>query len=184
MIKSMTTALAVTLMTASCATGVPRGENTERNIQAALEEATSAAAPIAAKPVPVAAGPHLPQFDEERFDVNASNTPAGEFFMALVDGTRHNIVVHPDVTGSISLTLKNVNVNEVLDIVSDVYGYAYRRSGSGFIVLPASVQSRIFQIDYLNLQRSGSSRTRVSSGQVTESSRTGRNRGGIGGIGG
>ncbi|MEQ8204676.1 MAG: pilus (MSHA type) biogenesis protein MshL, partial [Woeseia sp.] len=122
------------------------------------------------------------QFDEERFDVNSSNTPAGEFFMALVDGTRHNIVVHPDVTGNVSLTLKNVNVNEVLDVVSDVYGYAYRRSGAGFIVLPASVQSRIFQIDYLNLQRSGSSRTRVSSGQVTESSRSGRNRGGIGGL--
>lgn len=183
MIRSVTTAVAVTLLTASCATGIPLGEQTERSIQGAMEEAKSpAAVPMAAKPAPVAAGPRLPQFDEERFDVNSSNTPAGEFFMALVDGTRHNIVVHPDVTGSISLTLKNVNVNEVLDIVSDVYGYAYRRSGSGFIVLPASVQSRIFQIDYLNLQRSGSSRTRVSSGQVTESSRSGRNRGGIGGL--
>ncbi|ANO52097.1 pilus (MSHA type) biogenesis protein MshL [Woeseia oceani] len=184
MIKNLATAVAVTLLTASCATGVPRGESTERSIQAAMDEARAPAParPAATKPDPVAAGPSLPQFDEERFDVNSSNTPAGEFFMALVDGTRHNIVVHPDVTGSVSLTLKNVNVNEVLDVVSDVYGYAYRRSGAGFIVLPASVQSRIFQIDYLNLQRSGSSRTRVSSGQVTESSRTGRNRGGIGGL--
>jgi MSHA biogenesis protein MshL len=185
MIRSITTAIALTLLTASCATGIPRGEQTERSIDEVLEQAKTPppAAPRAEPAQAQSATPRLPQFDEERFDVNSSNTPAGEFFMALVDGTRHNIVVHPDVTGSISLTLKSVNVNEVLEVVSDVYGYAYRQTGAGFIVLPASVQSRIFQIDYLNLQRSGSSRTRVSSGQVTESSRSGRgNRGGLGGL--
>lgn len=185
MIRSISTAIALALLTASCATGTLRGEQTERSIAGVLEE-VKAPAPVtpAAKPDPNAtATPRLPQFDDERFDVNSSNTPAGEFFMALVDGTRHNIVVHPDVTGSISLTLKNVNVNEVLEVVSDVYGYAYRQTGAGFIVLPASVQSRIFQIDYLNLKRSGTSRTRVSSGQVTESSRSNRgSRGGMGGL--
>lgn len=186
MIKNSLTALAITATSAACTMGMPLGDRTDSAIQETLQQAE---APPAAAPerrtVPVLpqAGPRLPQFDEARFDVNSSNTPAGEFFMALVDGTDHNIVVHPDVTGSISLTLKQVTVNEVLDVVSDVYGYAYRRTGAGFIVLPASVQSRIFQIDYLNLQRSGSSRTRVSSGQVSESSRSGRNgRGGIGGL--
>ncbi len=89
--------------------------------------------------------------------------------MALVDQTQHNIVVHPEVTGSISLMLQNVTVEEVLDVVSEVYGYNYRKSAAGYIVFPATLQSRIFQINYLNLQRSGVSRTRVSSGQVSES---------------
>lgn len=185
MIRNTTTAVAVAMLTVSCAVGIPRGEETGRKIQEALDEAQQpapAAAPqVAQEQVPVAMPP-VPQFAEERFDVNSSNTPAGDFFMALVEGTDHNIVVHPDVTGSISLNLKQVTVNEVLHVVSDVYGYAYRRTGAGFIVLPASVQSRIFQIDYLNLQRSGTSRTRVSSGQVSESSRQGRGRSGIGGI--
>lgn len=185
MIKNTMTALAICSLTAACTMGQPLGDRTERAIQESMQQAE--APPVATperRTVPVLpqAGPRVPQFDEARFDVNSSNTPAGEFFMALVDGTDQNIVVHPDVSGAISLTLKQVTVNEVLDVVSDVYGYAYRKTGAGFIVLPASVQSRIFQIDYLNLQRSGSSRTRVSSGQVSESARSGRGRGGIGAL--
>ncbi len=187
MIRSTMTALAGAMLATSCAmTGLPLGESTGRAIDDALAEVESPAPAAPAAPERPAPAPatSLPQFDEQRFDVNSSNTPAGEFFMALVEGTDQNIVVHPDVTGGISLTLRNVTVNEVLDVVSDVYGYAYRRSGASFIVLPASVQSRIFQIDYLNLTRNGSSRTRVSSGQVSESSRGGRFRGGAAGLGG
>lgn len=188
MIKKIFTAIATALLTASCAvTGSQLGQTTDREIREAMTEAQApppASAPAArATPSTPVAGTLVPDMGEERFDVNSSGTPAADFFMGLVDGTDHNIVVHPDVNGSISLTLKNVTVNEVLDVVSDVYGYAYRRTGAGFIVLPASVQSRIFQIDYLNLQRSGSSRTRVSSGQVSESNGSnGRNRSSMGGL--
>ena len=94
--------------------------------------------------------------------------------MALVDQTEHNIVVHPAVNGNISLMLQSVTVEEVLDVVSEVYGYNYRRGPAGYIVFPATLQSRIFQIDYLNLQRSGVSRTRVSSGQVSEARQNGQ----------
>ncbi|MGB5739874.1 MAG: pilus (MSHA type) biogenesis protein MshL [Woeseia sp.] len=188
MIKKIFTAIATALLTASCAvTGSQLGQTTDREIREAMTEAQApppASAPAArATPSTPVAGTLVPDLGEERFDVNSSGTPAADFFMGLVDGTDHNIVVHPDVNGSISLTLKNVTVNEVLDVVSDVYGYAYRRTGAGFIVLPASVQSRIFQIDYLNLQRSGSSRTRVSSGQVSESNGSNdRNRSSMGGL--
>jgi MSHA biogenesis protein MshL len=114
---------------------------------------------------------------EDRFDINTEGTPAKAFFMALVDETPHNIIVHPEVQGEISLMLKDVTVAEVLDIVSEVYGFHYRRNAAGYIVFPATLQSRIFQVDYLNLQRSGVSRTRISSGQVSEGSRSSRNQG-------
>jgi MSHA biogenesis protein MshL len=110
-----------------------------------------------------------PMADEERFDVEVNATPAQSFFNGLVEGTHYNILVHPDVAGLISLKLHQVTLVEVLEAVKELYGYDYRRVSTGYVVLPATVQSRIFHVDYLDLERTGISRTRVSSGQVTDS---------------
>ncbi|MFN2360267.1 MAG: pilus (MSHA type) biogenesis protein MshL [Marinobacter sp.] len=107
--------------------------------------------------------------DEDRFDVNARGLAAGPFFEALVEGSRYNVVVHPDVQATIDLRLKDVTVPEVMDIAGDLYGLDIQRSGRLFRVRADSVQTRLFPIDYLHFKRSGGSETRVSSGQVSSS---------------
>jgi MSHA biogenesis protein MshL len=116
----------------------------------------------------VAASIVPPTTSEPRFDVNVEDAPARAFFQGLVDGTPYNVLVHPDVSGRISMKLKHVTIEEVLEAARDLYGYDYRKVTTGYMVLPATIQTRIYHLNYLDVQRTGVSKTHVSSGQITE----------------
>jgi len=104
---------------------------------------------------------------ETRFDLSVSNAPANQVFLAIVSGARYSMIVHPEVKDLISVNLKDVTVIEALDTLRDLYGYEYRVQGSRISVLPVTLQSRIFQVNYLHALREGRSDVRVSSGSIT-----------------
>lgn len=102
---------------------------------------------------------------EERFDFVIQNpVEAREFFTLLTEGTDFSIAVHPSIEGSISsLDLKNVTLLEALDHVSSLYGFVVNKSGAVYQILPADLQTRIFKVNYLNVQRSGNSNMSITS---------------------
>lgn len=105
---------------------------------------------------------------EERFSLTFNNVPATQFFMSLVSGTRYNMLVHPDVTGTISANLKDVTLFEALDAIRELYGYDYKVDGSRIIIRPLTLQTRVFQVNYLTGNRKGRSDTRVVSSSVSD----------------
>ncbi len=191
------TFLAVTVLIAGCAANSnkpgKRSDATFAAISNALEEAKNSAAlpSTAGSPPKEVSDALLPNYKpgvpvkfkpvahEERFDITVNRMSARSFFMSLVKDTPINMVVHPQVKGSISLNLKSVTVDEVLEVARDVYGYEYQKNRAGYFVLPARLQSKIFNVSYLNVSRDGMSNTRVTSGQFTTAEGTG-NRGGAG----
>jgi len=108
--------------------------------------------------------------NNKKFDVSAVNASAKNFFMGLVRDDDVNIVVHPDVTGSISIRLKQVSLEQVLRAVCDVYNFDFVKEQYGYKILPRTIQTKLFKLDYLNVSRDGKSNTRVSNGQVSNSS--------------
>ena len=179
--------LALCLAQFACTNKAPRkteskaGGTTLQRIKAALaEESTNSETESAGKPPASFASALMPELAAGTtggtqsktagalFDLAVDRVSARAFFMGLVKGTHYNMVVHPAVQGEISLHLKKVTIEDVMQTVRDVFGYEYEMTASGFIVLPARLQSRIFRVDYLNVQRSGESTTRVNSGQLTE----------------
>ena len=116
------------------------------------------------------AAPGVRAAEDARFDVAVADAPARAFFEGLVDGTPYNLVLEPGDSVAITLKLKNVTLIEVLDAVRDAYGYDYRRISSGFLVTPPSLQTKLYQLNYIDMERRGTSRMRVASGQVGQSS--------------
>ncbi|RKF21567.1 pilus (MSHA type) biogenesis protein MshL [Alginatibacterium sediminis] len=106
---------------------------------------------------------------ERRFDVNARDIDAGAFFKALVVGTPISAAIHPEVSGKISVSLKEVTVKEAVDVVRDMYGYDIQLRGRVLQVYPSGLRVETFPLNYLMLQRNGYTRTSISSGGITSS---------------
>ncbi|HJV85659.1 MAG TPA: pilus (MSHA type) biogenesis protein MshL [Noviherbaspirillum sp.] len=110
---------------------------------------------------------------EERFSLALNNVPAAQFFMAIASGTRYSMLVHPDVTGTLSANLKDVTLFEALDAIRELYGYDYQVDGTRIYVKPLTLQTRVFTVNYLTANRKGTSDIRVTSGSVSDASTSG-----------
>jgi|SaaInlStandDraft_1057018.scaffolds.fasta_scaffold16330_2 MSHA biogenesis protein MshL len=107
---------------------------------------------------------------EARFDFTVKEAlPIRDFVNLLTVGTDLSMVVHPDTKGTISaLDLKNVTVTDVLDQVSDLYGYSIVIENDVYQIRPGGLQTRIFRLNYLNVSRSGNSSMQVTASGISE----------------
>lgn len=178
--------LALAAMLLGCQTLPPRTGSVADNISKSLAETQTALPPALSQPATPPAevsnallppmnvqlfGVARPEI-ERRFDITVNRVPVQTFFMSLVKDTPYNMVTPPNLEGSISLSMKNVTIKEVMETVRNVYGYEYREFANGYEVLGSALQSRVFKIDYLNVKRSSASQVRVSSGQVSGKSKS------------
>lgn len=106
--------------------------------------------------------------EEPRFSVQARQVNAADFFAQLTNDSPYSLVVHPDVRGSITVNLRDVTLQEALDVVQDIYGFDIRREGRVYRVFPAGLRTETLSLNYLSLRRQGSSQTSVTSGGVAD----------------
>lgn len=99
---------------------------------------------------------------ESKFNLAVNNAPITQVLTALVTGTQYSMLFPPEVSGSVSLNLKNVTIREALDTLREIYGYEYRIQGTRIYVQPNTMQTRLFKINYLANRRQGMSDTRVT----------------------
>ncbi|MDO6583804.1 pilus (MSHA type) biogenesis protein MshL [Photobacterium sp. 2_MG-2023] len=167
--------MATTLL-AACSTNM--GHNKPVEVQEALNQAKNEAQsrPLTDLPSAVSADlmPSLSRSGygssrayERRFRVNARAVDARAFFSSLVRGTAFNMVIHPEVSGRVTLILQDVTLDEVLNVASDIYGYDIQRKGNIIQVFPATLRTEVIPVDYLQLQRRGLSLTSLTTGSIS-----------------
>lgn len=110
---------------------------------------------------------------ENRFDLSVVNAPATQVFMAIVTGTKYNMLVGPEVTGNITVNLKDVTVREALESIRELYGYEFNIKGNRISMQPNTLQTRVFQVNYLASRRQGETQLRVTSSSIAGGGATG-----------
>ena len=138
---------------------------------AAAPQLLAAAPPRAAAAAPVAVA-------EPRFDLAINNAPAAQVYLQLANGTAYNMLVSPEVSGSLSITLRDTTVPEALDTLRELFGFEYRITGNRIFIYPNTVQTRLYKVNYLPGRRQGASDIRVTSSAIAQSG------GGAGGVAG
>ena len=169
-----TCALAICL--AGCANPPPRPAGVDpmilREMRAPAERRSEARPPAVDSALLPPLRMEMPQQVGEpinqRFDLSVSNAPAAQVFSSLVSGTRHSMLVHPGVTGTITVNLKDVTLAEALDSIRELYGYDYKIEGTRIHIQPAGLQTRVFRVNYITGQRRGTSDVRVQSSAVSD----------------
>jgi MSHA biogenesis protein MshL len=149
------------------------------DVSAAVRAELPPAAPTTVVPTKVSdalaepAAPRVPLQPEPRLDLLVNNAQVREVFLAIVADTRYSMLMHPDVSGTLSVTLRGVTVTEALEAIRDVYGYDFKIDGRRITVYAPTLQTRVFTINYPTSLRSGSSELRVSSGAALQGSTSG-----------
>lgn len=106
--------------------------------------------------------------EAEKYDINASGVDAASFFAGLVKDTPFSVAIHPEVDGLISLDLKQITLDQVFSLVTDIYGYHIQKLGTIYRVFPAGMRTETFTVNYLMMQRDGSTQTSIISGGVAQ----------------
>lgn len=106
----------------------------------------------------------------KRFRIQANDVDANAFFASLVKGTEFSVALHPDVSGTITVNLTDVTLDEVLSVVQDLYGYQIEKVGKVIQIYPAGLRTVTIPVDYLQFKRNGRSLTSITTGTVTNSS--------------
>ncbi|KHT53225.1 MSHA biogenesis protein MshL [Alteromonas macleodii] len=119
---------------------------------------------------------------QKMFAVSANNVDVRPFFDALVEDTPYSAAVHPAVSGQISLTLKEVALEDVLTIISRMYPLDVFLEGKVIQVMPSQLKTESIPVNFLMIKRFGVSNVSVIAGGVSEQDQNnGGNNGGING---
>ncbi|MEM7611191.1 MAG: secretin N-terminal domain-containing protein [Pseudomonadota bacterium] len=157
--------LATTLLACSLVSGcvtpptAPRDYSEERDVRDSLWLQAPPPAPApAAEPEPV-----VSEDPEPLYSFVARDLPIAQACKVFGKAYGLNIVVEPDVTGTVNVELTDLPFAEVMESMLGANGYFWERRGN--IVFVKSWQTKVFTIDYIRLVRSGSgsSQAQVSS---------------------
>ncbi len=139
----------------------PKPAATIGDLAAALPAAPPAvtAAPLPDAPLEGAVEPRRSAGEfrrpSKRYTLVMSGADVRELFLSLARENEFNLVLSPDVTGTVTLDIKDATAEELMDEVCGMAGCRASFHGRTARVTPARRVTRVFPVDYLITVRTG-----------------------------
>ncbi len=146
-----------------------------------------APAPAGEIPEPVRITPILPKpkpaAKPETYSVVVNNVKVQELLFALARDAKINVDIHSGIVGNVTLNAIDQTLPQLLSRISKQVDMRYELDGPNLAVMPDTPYLRIYQIDYVNMQRDTDSKVGTSTQVATPGAAAGGGGGG-GGAGG
>ncbi|MGA1867692.1 MAG: secretin and TonB N-terminal domain-containing protein [bacterium] len=92
---------------------------------------------------------------EKHYTINIRNADLRSLLLSFTKESTYNIVVDSNVEGNVTVDLKEVTLNEALDLILTPLGYRYRQTNNIIKIFKPERETRIFPLSYLITSRQG-----------------------------
>jgi MSHA type pilus biogenesis protein MshL len=109
----------------------------------------------------------VPQFQEEEparlsigspgklYSLRVRQGQLQDVLLALAQESGENLVVDPEVTGTVTVNLNRVTLEQALDALLSQLGFGYRREGRIIRISRPLMETRFFAVNYISTNRKG-----------------------------
>ncbi len=109
----------------------------------------------------------VPQFQEEEparlaigspgklYSLRVRDGQLQDVLLALAQDSGENLVVDPEVTGTVTVNLNRVTLEQALDALLTQLDYSFRRRGRLILISKPVMETRIFSVNYVSTTRKG-----------------------------
>jgi len=109
----------------------------------------------------------VPQFQDEEparlaigspgklYSLRVRDGKLQDVLLALAQDSGENLVVDPEVTGTVTVNLNRITLEQALDALLTQLGYSYRREGRLIRISRPVLETRLFSVNYISTNRKG-----------------------------
>ena len=150
-------ALSTVLVLAGCATPPPPPSGHHLEVAPQIEGKAPEFATIPALPAPP-----KPSEKPELYSVVVQDMGVQSLLFALARDAKVNVSVHPGIAGTVTMSLLDQTLTEILDIISNQVDMRYELEGKKLSIMPDTPFLKMYRINYPNIVRNSQSSVSIS----------------------
>ena len=163
-----TVAFVAALMLAGCATPPPLPSSHHLEVAPPTEGKAPEFATIPALPKPP-----KPSEKPELYSVVVHDMEVQSLLFALARDAKVNVSVHPGITGTVTMSLLDQTLPEILDVISNQVDMRYELEGKKLSIMPDSPFLKMYRVNYPNIVRNSQSSVSISTNVASTGTGTG-----------